>query len=163
MTDVGQKIQQIFETIWQQRMQDMPMVNPVLSVDVIGFEKINNNLLGVLLTPWCMNLVLLNESDEWQSLKPGSKQIQVLPSGEYEFVVADEVGIGRFQTCSLFSPMFEFGDQQTALATAEAALSAVMTANPKVEAAEQAEQSAIQAQEKPTLSRRQFLRGMGLR
>ena len=124
VSSTSQQLQQVFETIWQQRMQDMPVVNPALAVAVIGFEKTALDQLGIVLTPWCMNLVLLPESDEWNALKPGSKQIHTLPAGSYEFVVASEPGIGRYQTCSLFSPMFEFSDQQAALATAEAALSA---------------------------------------
>ena len=97
VNSAGQKLQQVFETIWQQRMQDMPIVNPALSVAVIGFEEKSAGQPGILLTPWCMNLVLLPEADEWNLLKPGSKQIHAFPSGKYEFVVADEPGLCLLQ------------------------------------------------------------------
>ena len=166
MTEAGYQLKQVFEAIQRERMVDLPMVNPALSVAVVGFEKTDCGCLGVLLTPWCMNLLLLPEADEWSALKPGSKQLHVLPSGEYEFVVADEVGIGRYQSCSLFSPMFEFPDQQAALATAEAALVVVMneaqldssaTTGPSV-----AESNLVEPVQQP-MSRRDFLRGSRFR
>jgi [NiFe] hydrogenase assembly HybE family chaperone len=165
MSDAAHTLQQVFEAIHRKRMQDMPMVNPALQVATIGFEKTDYGCLGILLTPWCMNLVLLPEGEEWNTLPPGSKQLHTLPSGEYEFVIADESGIGRFQSCSLFSPMFEFNDQVTAISTAEAALSAVMN---EVNAEQpSAGQSLSRKPDAPDLaerarrpmSRRDFLRG----
>lgn len=131
MRDAGHILRQVFEAIHRTRMQDLPVVNPALRVATVGFEKSDYGCLGILLTPWCMNLVLLRPedaaADEWNALQPGSKQRHTLPSGVYEFVVADEPGLGRFQSCSLFSPLFEFSDQDTAVAAAEAALRAVMS------------------------------------
>ena len=165
MSEIGQRLQQRFEEIYRERMIGLPMVNDVLQVTTIGFEKYEKFYLGVLITPWCMNLMLMPEGSEWSWLQPGSKQRHTLPSGVYEFVVANEPGIGRYQSCSLFSPMFEFGDHATAVATAEAVMLAVM--NPAVvdeptlgeplwrdaEAEKKREESGEQ------LSRRDFLRG----
>jgi [NiFe] hydrogenase assembly HybE family chaperone len=165
MSDIASTLQQRFELIHRERMAELPMVNPALQVAVIGFDKSEHGCLGVLITPWCMNLVLLPEGDEWAALSPGSKQQHSFPSGVYEFVVADEPGVGRYQSCSLFSPMFEFGDQATALATAEAALLAVMNGamvderalgQPLWRDVDEMKQSEAG---QPQLSRRDFLRG----
>ena len=58
--------------------------------------------------------------------KVGATQNHVLPSGSYEFVTGYEESIGFFESCSLFSPMFDFTDQETAELTAKEALRALM-------------------------------------
>lgn len=156
MTEAGQRLLQAFETIYRTRMAGMPMVNPALCVAVVGFDHPEYAQLGILITPWSMNLVLLPQAQEdWSTLKPGSKQLHIFPSGCYEFVVGDEPGLGRYQMCSLFSPMFEFHDQATAEATAQAALAALVEG-------QQAEQ-APSPQGKAPLSRRAFVSGGLLR
>jgi len=162
MTERAARLQHAFEQIHCERMVDLPMVNPALQVAVIGFEACEHGYLGVLLTPWCMNLVLLPNGDEWQGLMPGSKQSHALPSGSYEFIVADELGLGRFQSCSLFSPMFEFADQATALATAEAALLAVNSEAAREQFGSGTAMGSVEQDETEApaaLSRRDFLRG----
>lgn len=154
MTEIAQHIKQVFEDIHQHRMVDMPMVNPALSVEVLGFDEKTDGRVGILITPWCMNLMLVPLTEDWSDLKPGTKQCHSLPSGQYEFVVAQEQGLGAYQSCSLFSPMFEFGDQATAVATGQAALSAVMAGGPTES---QADVSATS--ESSGMSRRAFLRG----
>jgi len=167
MNDGARVLQQVFEAIGCERMRDLPMVNPVLEVATVGFE--NGACLGILITPWCMNLVLLpngeEESRAWDALRPGSKQRHGFPSGVYEFVVADEPGVGRFQSCSLFSPMFEFADQATALATARAALAAIMNEafvdqeGPGQPLGNDAEAPGLAERARSPMSRRDLLRG----
>lgn len=165
MSEIAQRLQHRFETIHRERMTGLPMVNPVLQVAAIGFETNEYGSLGVLITPWCMNLMLVSEGDEWSELMPGSKQQQTLPSGVYEFVVAEEPGIGRYQSCSLFSPMFEFADQAAAVATAEAVMVAVMNPAMVDEPALgqplwcDTEVEKMREEKKGQLSRRDFLRG----
>lgn len=173
MCEKADHLQKVFESIHRERMADMPMVNPALQVATIGFDKNEYGCVGILLTPWCMNLLLLPEGDEWAAAQPGSKQMHGLPSGDYEFVVADEVGLGRYLSCSLFSPMFEFADQETALATAEASLLAVMSEKPSDETQDNIGQGTVMRHnpERPDLeertqvpmSRRAFLRGAFLK
>ncbi|MBI1195251.1 MAG: [NiFe]-hydrogenase assembly chaperone HybE [Gammaproteobacteria bacterium] len=177
MTEAGARLAQVFATIHRERMRGLPVVNAALEVATVGFDEGPHERLGVLITPWCMNLVLLPPEDggvdaeagDWAALKPGAKQAHVLPSGTYEFVVADEPGVGRFQSCSLFSPMFEFGDQATAVATAKAVLLAIM--DKAYSEPMSAGQSLTRDPDKPTLaerargplSRRDFLRGEAFR
>lgn len=118
-----------FRRIENERMRDLPLLNPALHVQAVGFQQWNGFCLGVLITPWFMNLMLLPpEGDSWQGSSIGDKQLHQLPSGPYEFILGEEEGIGRYQMCSLFSPVFEFADQATAVATAEAAMDALMRA-----------------------------------
>ena len=123
------RLQTVFEDIARTRMQGLPMVNPALQVQAVGFRDWQGRSLGVLLTPWSMNLMLLPAvGEDWGALQPGSKTCHQLPSGPYEFVLGEEPGIGPYQQCSLFSPMFDFPDQDTALATATAVMEALYDA-----------------------------------
>ncbi|MES9970440.1 MAG: [NiFe]-hydrogenase assembly chaperone HybE [Candidatus Thiodiazotropha sp.] len=118
-----------FRRIQQERMQGLPLLNPALQVEAVGFCKWNEFCLGVLITPWFMNLMLLPpEGDSWETMGVGDKQLHQMPSGPYEFILGEEEGIGRYQMCSLFSPVFEFADHATAVATAEAVMDALMSA-----------------------------------
>ncbi len=120
-------LEQVFRRIETERMQGLPILNSALRVSAVGFRHWQGHCLGVLITPWFMNLMLLpNEGDGWRELRIGDKQLHQFPSGSYEFIVGEEPGVGRYQMCSLFSPVFEFADQETAEATAEAAMQALM-------------------------------------
>jgi len=124
---LSEGLEQVFRRIERERMQGLPILNPALRVRAVGFRSWQGHCLGVLITPWFMNLMLLpSEGDDWQELRVGDKQLHQLPSGPYEFILGEETGVGRYQMCSLFSPVFEFADQETAEATAEAAMQALM-------------------------------------
>ena len=120
-------LHRVFTRIHQERMQGVPMLNPSIQVQCVGFRTWQSHCLGVLITPWFMSLMLLPcEGGEWQELRIGDKVTQVFPSGSYEFIVGEEEGLGRYLSCSLFSPVFEFDSQEAAVATAEAVMSELM-------------------------------------
>jgi len=130
-TDSPQQIARIVEARYQaiqrERMQDMPMVNDQLVVQSVGFCRWGDCTLGVLITPWFMNLILMPEKpDNWSSLELLSKHPQHFPSGRYEFIVCEDEELAKYQMCSLFSPMFEFADHASAVETAEHVMTALM-------------------------------------
>lgn len=124
---VAARVEQAFAQIAATRMQGLPFVNPALTVEAVGFRRWEGRWLGVLVTPWCMNLMLLpDEPCRWQHARYGDALAYALPAGVFEFISAREPLLGvDYQSCSLFSPMFEFGDQDGARATAQAALGAL--------------------------------------
>lgn len=143
----GSEIQRVLEAsfnqILQTRMQGLPMVNPKLMVRALGFGKISQDWLGVLITPWCMNLLLIPDKDsDWQEKQPGIKFERKFPYGDFEFTVANESGLGIYAQCSLFSPMFQFADQDAAVTAAKAALHTLLSGSSA-----------------PNISRRDLLRG----
>ena len=185
MNAISQQLETIFRRIEQECMKDMPMCNPALSVQAIGFAEWGEFYLGVMLTPWFMNLMLLpRDVSTAEDYQLGSKRVHVLPSGRYEFVMAEEEGLGKYQVCSLFSPVFEFGDQQTAVTTAITILDEVMKQEnrdtisthekviqqywqesddadvPGSETTENAPAPALEQGIETPMSRRQLLRGM---
>jgi [NiFe] hydrogenase assembly HybE family chaperone len=132
-------------------MQGLPMYNPALAVEGVGFREHLGRQVGVVVTPWFMNLTVLPAPADSAMWRNGGTATIAFPSGLYDFVVSETRGMGPIATCSLFSPMHDFGDHETARATALAAVDALFEppAPPKP------------AEPKPTpqLSRRRFLGG----
>lgn len=96
-------------------MQGLAFVNPALEVEAVGFAPWERHWLGVMLTPWFMNLMLLPcDPAAWQPLAQGAKRRYRFPAGDYEFVGANDADVGEYQSCSLFSPLLEFDDHETA-------------------------------------------------
>lgn len=122
------RLEGLFRHIERHRMAGVPVLNGALQVRAVGFRSWSGYQLGVLITPWFMNLILLGEGDGADVLErsPGEKVRHLFPSGVYEFIVAEEPVLGRYQACSLFSPMNSFDSQVLAEATAREVLSGLM-------------------------------------
>jgi [NiFe] hydrogenase assembly HybE family chaperone len=122
-------LERVFRAIATRQMRDVPMLNPALSVEAVGFRPWSDHWLGVLITPWFMNLVLMPRvGARWWPIGERETRHYVFPAGVYEFIGGRDPGLGDYQTCSLFSPMFEFADQADARDTAAAALDALFDA-----------------------------------
>lgn len=124
---IARRLQKCFLHVQRTRMNDMPLVNKKLKVKAVGFRRWEGCTLGVLVTPWSMNLIRVADDDERKTLPPpGNKTRHPFPSGDYEFIVGEEPGVGRYEMCSLFSPMFEFDGQKSAVTTAKEIMTALM-------------------------------------
>ncbi len=120
-------LESIFNTIYHQRMKDVPILNDNIEVRVIGFQQWQASYLCIMITPWFMNLMLLpGETENWDDKRETTSIRHTFPSGNYNFLVGFEPDIGKYQMCSLFSPMFEFADNVAAVNTAEAAIKELM-------------------------------------
>ena len=149
----------MFAGIAATRMAGLPMNNPELRVEAVGFRDWHGVWVGVLITPWAINLMLLpGAAGGVRALGPDEKQRWRFPSGEYEFMGGHDAELGAYQSCSLFSPAFEFAAHEDARAVAEATMNGLMTeAATAVPAA-----SLVPADGAPrerSVSRRGFLRG----
>lgn len=115
-----------FKDVYATSMRGMPIINAALHIQAVGFKPIGESLLGVLITPWFMNLILLpKDKDEWRDLKPGTREVIEFDSGEYEFLHAVRGKTGGYKACSLFSPMEEFPSQMQAVEVARAVMVAI--------------------------------------
>jgi len=111
------------------RMQGLDVVNPALEVEAVAFAPWTEHWLGVMVTPWFINLTLLPRNVQaWQPLAIGKKRRYSFPAGNYEFIGADDDAVGAYQVCSLFSPVLQFGDQETARLVATLARAALFDA-----------------------------------
>lgn len=112
-----------FREIWHAKMRDVPLVNRSLHVEAVGFRGWQGRPLGVLVSPWFMNLILLPApGEDWSGLTVGTKELIGFPSGTYEFIHNTRGALGGYKACSLFSPMGEFSSQLQATDTARAVL-----------------------------------------
>ncbi len=101
-----------FREIHAAKMRDTPFTNKALSVETVAFTPWSGRYLGVLMTPWFMNLVILpGPQDDWSGLKTGVKETIAFPSGAYEFIHNVREMSGGYKACSLFSPMSDFNSQ----------------------------------------------------
>ncbi len=174
------QVEQTFRNIHRERMQGLPFLNPALEVEAVGFMPWLNGYIGVLITPWFINLMLLPRDETWGDLQVGSKVTHRFDSGAYEFTVGQEPTIGNYQMCSLFSPAQEFADHTAAVATAKEVMQGLMDSNNRegltlheevIRKAWQGEAGATKPDEPQTaaptlsekmagsISRRDFLRG----
>lgn len=96
-------------------LADMPICNPLLDVAATGFRAYCGRAVGVVITPWFMNLVSVAlPGYELKHVAPGLSVRLSLPAGEVEFIVGELDGVGRIDSCSLFSPVFEFSTMDEA-------------------------------------------------
>lgn len=128
-----------FAQIARTRMAGLPVVHPRLRVQAVGFHArsvrvggaadepraIEAGALGVLVTPWFMNLVWRADAAEATPLPVGQTRVRTLAGEAMPFLGAFEPAIGAFEACSLISPMFQFADHAAAVATATAVLQAL--------------------------------------
>ena len=165
-------LQARFENIHLHQMAGVPMLNPALQVQALGFRPWAAHWLGVLVTPWFMNLVLFpRQREHWQAIGERESRHYVFPAGVFEFIGNRDAELGDYQACSLFSPMFEFADHAAAHDTAVAALDALFDAAhrpasdvpPAEPAAPTPAATAADPAPAPALSKRDFLFGGGSR
>jgi len=127
--DPSSALEATYRHVAATRMQGLPFVNHALAVEAVGFAPWEGRWLGVMVTPWFINLVLAPlDPAAWHPLRLGAKRRYAFAAGEYEFIGAIEPGVGEFQICSLFSPVLEFDDQATARFVAEHARAALLDA-----------------------------------
>ncbi len=119
MSGPAELLEQVFSHIAATRMADVPILNPSLRVEAVNFREWEGRWIGVLVTPWMINLVLLpGENAPLESLRLDEKQTWVFPSGAYEFMGLNEEMLGPCHICPLISPVMEFATHEEAVAVA---------------------------------------------
>jgi len=108
-----------FESIHREQMRDLPIANPRLQVEAIGFRDYYGELLGVLITPWFMNLVLMPVAKQMSGRIQGSKSVLEFPSGAVEFTSSEDTALGSMRSAVLFRTVAEIPDQLTARSIAQ--------------------------------------------
>ena len=122
----AQRLEVVFSQIAATRMAGVSLLNAALQVEAVGFRHWRDDSVGVLITPWFMNLICLpGPQSKRQAMSSGTRVDVALPAGDYEFLFAHEEALGHYLTSSLFSPMFEFSDMAQAREVAEAVLAEI--------------------------------------
>jgi len=123
-----QHLLDFYRRVETERMQGIPILNPALSVEAVGFRVALNEAAvaeGVLITPWFMNLVRLPLSVEGHAGLVGRKRVHAFGTERFEFIGAHDPSLGFHESCALFSPMNDFGHQTLARETAQEVMTAL--------------------------------------
>jgi [NiFe] hydrogenase assembly HybE family chaperone len=151
--DPSAPVASAYRRIERERMAGLPVHNEALEVETVGFQRWADHWLGIVISPWCMSLLLLpGTSSTWIAATENERIFHRFPAGDFAFLGGEEPEIGEYQSCALFSPMSQFASQSDAVLTAHAALLALIRA-PE----EPASQLAQKALSSP--ARRKFLTG----
>lgn len=151
--DPTDAVERAYVRIQHERMADVPILNPSLAVQAVDFQRWQGHWLGVLVTPWCMSLLLLpGGTGHWASTSGNQRRFVKFPAGDFAFLGGEEAELGEYQSCSLFSPMGQFACHDDAVQTARAALGGLLTPSPAPETP-----APTRCAQKPSLSRRGFL------
>jgi [NiFe] hydrogenase assembly HybE family chaperone len=121
--DLASRLAAIWKAI-APRMADLPIYNLKLTVQTTEFRTHGPWTVGVVVTPWFMNVVAVPD-DPAVLPSAGATVTIALPGGGIDAIVADLDGFGRLACASLFSPMDAFDDPAVTDATARAALAAL--------------------------------------
>ena len=184
--DPSKVLEGLYQRVYQKDMKGLPISNPVIKVEAIGFRVWEGQWVGVMITPWFINLLILwREGEDWPELKlnKGNDLIISFPAGPIKFTPRFEPELGYYLCCSLASPMGDFVSHTQAVNSAVEVMKQ-LTAIPLVDISSVQDPSSVQdllstqekslTQEKPltqeksltqehssekSLSRRDFLRG----
>ncbi|MGC8732456.1 MAG: [NiFe]-hydrogenase assembly chaperone HybE [Halothiobacillaceae bacterium] len=162
LAQIGQTLVQAYTQIQHTRMRGLPIVNSALQVEAVGLRPWGGLCVGVLVTPWCMNLLAL-PMPGGRALPPvptGTACTLDLPAGRYDLLAAHLPQIGHHLSGSLYSPMDEFASQDEAVTAAYAALGLLFdptAATPLQAVAESASVLPNGAVDASNVSRRSFL------
>ncbi len=172
LPDPSPRLVAAYREIQHTRMAGLPFVHAALEVEAIAFAPWEAAWLGVMLTPWFMNLMLLPYDPlRWVPLAVGDKRTHRFPAGRYSFVGGDDAAIGNYQSCSLFSPVDAFADHTTARLVATLAREALfdpahaadadnLAGGPELTPTRRpAPMAGLEAKLEAPLGRRDFLRG----
>lgn len=163
------KLERVFAHIAATRMAGLPILNPALRVEAIGFRAWEGRWIGVLVTPWTISLVLLPGADApLEPLLPDQKRVWHFPSGAYPFMGLNGDELGACHMCSLISPVAEFPAHEDAVAVAREAITALFRetrAGHGEDLAGMIEDARLKGEPlaRMSLSRRDFLRASFLR
>ena len=124
------RLREVFSCIQAERMADVPLLNPAIQVEAVGFRLWQDSWLGVLITPWSMNLLALAGVTPFVPLGAHAVDSLTLPDGAVDFHGAFEPALGHYRQASLFSPMWQFAHQDAARATAEEVMNLLFPAAP---------------------------------
>ncbi|MEY2896243.1 MAG: hypothetical protein RL669_512 [Pseudomonadota bacterium] len=177
LPDPAPRLEAGYAEILRTRMNGLPFVHPRLAVEAVDFALWEGRWLGVMVTPWFVNLVLTPaDPSRWTAVAPGAKTTYRFPAGKYEFVAARDELLGEYQSCALFSAPLDIADQDTARLIARCAREALfdpehaaeeqgapLTPLPAVDPEAPGLEDKIDAKLEQGMSKRGFLRGAFLR
>lgn len=167
-SDPSQLVVDRFEEIYQQQIKGTPIENPALSVEAVGFQLWNNQWVGILITPWFLNLMIMSaEKTGWSKISADAQQQWQFPCGPISMLKNADDTLGLYYCCSLASPMSAFDSHESTRQTALEIMQMLFVAGNETNDVTQDQKQAslgklnVDAERKKVaVSRRSFLRGV---
>ncbi len=131
---VAEIVERSFSKVHREKMQGIPILNPRINVQALGFQYYRDRIVGIVITPWLMNVIILPaEGEDWSDRDPGRKEMLAFPLKTCLFLQNEIDGIGYCQTHSLYSPMNEFANHEHAVRVGQDFIEKLMTVPEQVE------------------------------
>lgn len=110
-------------------MRDLPVYDASVAIEAIGFRRFGTDaLLGVALTPWFANVIILPIEPVPMDMAEIGRTVSVeLPAGKRAFVVGGDEVIGLYKAHSLHSPVLDHMLPGQARAAAQRMLALLIT------------------------------------
>ncbi len=133
-----------FTKIAHTRMKNVPICNPKLRVSSLPFRLVNGQWVGGIVTPWSLLVIQACATpSQWEKIPETKVSGIELPGGEFSFMGVEDPEMGVYPSCSLLSPTWDVGDQETAEAVVRISLDTMLTEPPEGEPQEPEEEEGI--------------------
>ena len=129
-TSPASVLEEKYQQVYLQEMKGLPICNDDIKVEAVDFQLWEGHWVGVLITPWFTNLLIIRQKDQdWPEFKLGkyNQQEIIFPAGAIKFTPRFEPEIGQYLCCSLVSPMNEVASHEKALKDAKNAMRQLFT------------------------------------
>ena len=93
----GAMLAGVYREIGERAMRDLPIFNDKLGVEAVGFRRFNGAIVGIMVTPWFMNVIASLDEEAFPAREPGSTLQISFPAGEIELAVSDVAAAGRIE------------------------------------------------------------------
>ncbi|MCV6614392.1 MAG: [NiFe]-hydrogenase assembly chaperone HybE, partial [Cellvibrionaceae bacterium] len=89
-----QQLENCYREVLRTSMAGMPLINPKLKIEAVDFGLLEGSMVGVLISPWFMNLMLLPGPDQdWAEQTELGKYKHSFASGQYQFIAGHKANI----------------------------------------------------------------------
>jgi len=113
------KLETCFNRIWTENMAGIQILNNDLIVEAVEFQTWEDRVVGMMVTPWFINLIMLpKEGENWEKEELGAREKFNFPQKECLMAVNEIEGFGYCKTFSLYSPVNDFPNPESARITA---------------------------------------------
>jgi len=101
---------------FRERIEPAGPVNSLLSCTSVGFTRCQGDWLGVVIAPWCMDLVLLPGGGVlWGDIPAGQRRYVELPHGAVAFTAVEDLQLGPYQHAPLVATVASLPDMAAAI------------------------------------------------
>ena len=80
-TSPADAVEEAFFRIQREQMAGVPILNSALSVEAVDFQRRQGHWLGIVVTPWCMSMLLPGSGENWVGTGENRRRFVRFPAG----------------------------------------------------------------------------------